>query len=104
MNSIPTVTIGGRAYEIPPLNTGQVKRHWSKFCEVLESMQQLGLGGLSALAGAQSELLLLALNNRYPEITMDDVEALDLVDLNDAVQAVVEGVARPKQTAPGQTT
>ena len=100
MNMIPTVMIGGRAYEIPSLTTGQVKRDWPKFCEILASLQDRGPAGLGILASAQSDILLLALNNRFPEITMDDVDSLDLVDLNAAVQDLIEGVVRPKATAP----
>jgi hypothetical protein len=103
MSENPTVTIKGQVHDIPPLNTGQVKKHWSRFTDALGAMETLGISGFGALTGAQSEILLLALQNQYPHLTMEDVETLDIADLNEATRIVIENVARPKVKAPATT-
>lgn len=103
MSENPTVTIKGQVYEIPPLNTGQVKKDWPKYLAALSAAKDQGPEGLSTLICAHSEILLLALSNQYPHLTMEDVDLLSVTELDAAVEEVVESVVPPKARTPRKT-
>lgn len=100
----PTVTIRGEVYTIPALTTGQVKRRWPIFVAALKDVGTLGLDGIAPLVTAQADLLLAALLNEYPTLVLEDIETLAAPDLGEAIEAIIEGVVRPKVKAPTMTS
>jgi hypothetical protein len=87
------VTIKGEAYNLPPWNAGQMRRQVDPMLQETKALLeqagiiQSGQAPVPALlldlsmrqrnvARAQAELVLAALQNQYPNLTLDDVETL----------------------------
>lgn len=97
MSDKATVTIKGQVYDLPPLTTGQLRRHAAPLLERIRSLKD-GASMEEALGtlGEQSDLLHMALQNRYPSITLEDVESMFLGDTQNAVADLIaiSGMAR----------
>lgn len=94
-----TVEIQGKTYNIPPLNVGQVRRNWSTFVEIITGLQSATteleqIAAVTKFTDAQAEILLCALKNEYPHLSMDDIDTLHPADLRKAVNHVIDSVTK----------
>ena len=87
------IIIHGQSYELPPLNAGQVRRNWSSLAKMISHLDAGSnmdrLSGIGDLTGAKMELILVAMQNDFPEITMEDMESLFLPDIDNALIALI---------------
>ena len=96
------IILHGKFYEIPPLTTGQVRRNWANLAKLilnLDAGTDLDkLAGIGDLTGGKLDLLLIALRNEYPELTMDDLETLYLPELDQALIDLITASRLGKKT------
>jgi len=91
-----TITIQGKTYNLPPFNTGQIRRSLKP---LLEAVVKFGNGpsadpmaqvlAFPDLAGEHADLLLLALRNEYPDLTLEEVESLTFSEVQVALNKVI---------------
>ncbi len=91
------VTIKGTKYALQPFTAGQLRREASaKLASIEDLSAKLTAGemtpgrALPDLVGNACDLVLLSLNNKYPEIALDDVESLSFSEIQAAVTSAVE--------------
>ena len=85
-----TITLGGQVYNLPPFNAGQMRR---KVDPLMQETKELlaRVEGITEptnadaldltmcqrdIARRQAELVLAAIQNQYPHLTLEDVETL----------------------------
>jgi len=114
------VTIKGQAYNLPPFTAGQMRRQVDPVLQatrdILTRAQGLQEGDPNAeevldltiqqrdLARQQADLVLAALQNQYPHVTLDDVETLTPARIsqtfNELHQLTIQGSNEPGETIP----
>jgi hypothetical protein len=94
MSEPSTITLSGTVYNVPPLNTGQVRKHWPALVECLQALKSST--GVIAQAGAfgaevdrAQSVVLLALQNQYPHLTLEDLDPLLNDELQEALGKVI---------------
>ena len=101
------VVVGGRELELAPLKTGQIKRHWAKLAQVVKVMQEAEGAGvmehMAEMVDAQEQILLASLQNRYQDVTLEQIEDMEFTDLQDAVAAVI-GITGLTRKSKGEAT
>jgi hypothetical protein len=99
---MPTVTIQGTEYELQPFTAGQLRHQASaKLAAIDEINDQLQAGTISPMkampemVGNCCDLVHLSLSNKYPDLSLEEVESLPFADIQKAVEgvAVVSGLA-----------
>lgn len=89
-----TVTIKGQEYVLPPLNTGQIRRHAGPLLASIQALavsedKLAAVASVPSLIGEHADLLHMALSNRYPDVTLEDVESLMFPEIQAAVAEVI---------------
>src|SRR5437870_3573521 len=83
-----TMAMGGRDWVISPLTLGQLRRLMPKIRELTE----IGASMDENQIGVLIEIVTVALQRNYPDITSDEVESLlDLGNANGVLHAVLTG-------------
>jgi hypothetical protein len=98
-----TITIQGKTYNLPPLNTGQIRRHAGPLLTAISTLADAkdpmaAVASVPEIIGQHADLLHMALRNEYPHVTLEEVESLQFPEIQEAVQAVIEnsGLTGPK--------
>lgn len=104
-----TITIKGKVYNLPPLNTGQIRHHAGPLLSAVQALSQspdpkASVAAVPEIIGQHADLLHMALQNEYPHITLEEVESLTFAETQEAVMAVItasgmngpQGEARPR--------
>lgn len=115
------VTIKGEAYNLPPWNAGQMRRQVDPILQgtktLLDQAQAIQAGHKfeptelldismrqRETARDQAELVLAALQNQYPHLTLDDVETLTPARIaqvfNELLLLTCSGSNEPGETIP----
>lgn len=94
MAEVKTITIQGKVHHLPPLNTGQVRRHWPALAAIIQSMDASDpatmIPKFGEMVDSMAALVLAALQNQYPKLTMEDLDCLTIPELQEAIQGVIE--------------
>jgi hypothetical protein len=92
-----SITIDETSYELQSLTAGQLRREASAKLSAIEDLsRKLNAGEITAghalpdLVGNASDIVLLSLHNKYPEITLDQIDSLSFADLRTALEGVCE--------------
>ena len=90
-----TITIKDKTYNLPPLNTGQIRRNAGPLLVAIKALSEstdpmAAVMAVPELIGQHADLLHMALRNEYPHVTLEDVETLLFPDIQAAVQGVIE--------------
>jgi hypothetical protein len=92
-----TVTIRGTEYELQPFTAGQLRHEASeKLAEIDAINGNLQAGTISpmkampAMVGHCCDLVYLSLSNKYPDLTLADVESMPFTEIQKAVEGVAE--------------
>ena len=104
-----TITIKGKVYNLPPLNTGQIRYHAGPLLNAIQALTQTddakaAVFSVPGLIGQHADLLHMALQNEYPHVSLEDVESLTFVETQAAVEAIIlasglngpQGEAKPR--------
>jgi hypothetical protein len=107
-----TVTIKGKTYNLPPLNTGQIRRNAGPLLANIRALASSSneldaIAQVPEIIGQHADLLHMALMNEYPHIPLEDVETMLFADLQAGVQELIKvsglmGTAQGEVKAPAK--
>jgi hypothetical protein len=105
-----TVTIKGSTFELQTFTAGQLRHVVSAKLAAVEVLYaKLEAGDISPVAVMPEliknccEIVLVSLQNKYPDITIEQVESLTFIEIQEAVNAAcatarMTGEAKPQRT------
>ena len=98
-----TITIKDNIYNLPPLNTGQIRHHAGPLLTAIQTLSQstdamVAVIAVPELIGQHADLLHMALRNEYPDVSLEDVESLTFGETQAAVEAIIlaSGLSGPR--------
>ena len=124
MSDVQILTLKGAVYELPPFNYGQMRRRVDPLLErtqaILARIRELQERGpvddaeylelaleQRKIAAEQAALVLAALQNRYPHLTIEDLDELTPARLttlyNQIIEVTASGANEPGEPAPPRT-
>ncbi len=94
------VTMGDREWTVPPLTLGQLRRLMPKVRQLSDIGAQMGEPQIEVLV----EIVAVALQRNYPDLTAETVEnLLDLGNAGAVLSAVLTGSGlKPRTRSPGE--
>lgn len=105
-----TITIKGKVFNLPPLNTGQIRHHAGPLLAAIQALSQstdakAAICAVPDLIGQHADLLHMALQNEYPHVTLEEVESLTFAETQAGVVAVIQasGLNGPQGEAKPRT-